>query len=155
MKAILFWSFRAIVKTRSSNVGYVIRYLSSTFNSFCKDFVALLVFSLYSFLCMHCELFTRCFSSPQVQSDWEQPWITTVSDRSWPWSCRRSTKADFSFILPPAFPQLSATRKHCNKSWPAIAKLKPLSIFISLLLMHEKAFDNVKIEKWKVKVVLA
>ena len=37
----------------------------------------------------------------------------------------------------------------------AIAKLKPLSLFISLLLMLKKALDNVKIEKWKVKVVSA
>ena len=37
----------------------------------------------------------------------------------------------------------------------AIAKLKPLSLFISPLLMPKKAFYNVKIEKWKVKVVSA
>ena len=42
-----------------------------------------------------------------------------------------------------------------RKGWLAIAKLKPLSLFISLLLMLKKAFDNVKIEKWKVKMVLA
>ena len=41
------------------------------------------------------------------------------------------------------------------KGWLAIDKLKSLSIFISLLLMLKKAIDNVKIEKWKVKVVLA
>ena len=41
------------------------------------------------------------------------------------------------------------------KGWLAIAKLKPLSLFISLLLMPNEAFDNVKIEKWKVKVVPA
>ena len=41
------------------------------------------------------------------------------------------------------------------KGWLAIAKLKPLSLFISLLLMLKKSFDNVKIEKWKVKVDLA
>ena len=41
------------------------------------------------------------------------------------------------------------------KGWLAIAKLKPLSLFISLLSMPKKAFDNVKIEKWKVKVVSA
>ena len=34
-------------------------------------------------------------------------------------------------------------------------KLKPLSLLISLLLMLQKALDNVKIEKWKVKVVSA
>ena len=35
-----------------------------------------------------------------------------------------------------------------SKGWLAIiAKLKPLSLFISLLLMLKKAFDNVKIEK--------
>ena len=33
------------------------------------------------------------------------------------------------------------------KGWLAIAKLKPLSLFISLLLMLKKAFDNVKKEK--------
>ena len=42
-----------------------------------------------------------------------------------------------------------------QKGLLAIAKLKPLSLFISLLLMLKKALDNVKIEKWKVKVVLA
>ena len=51
--------------------------------------------------------------------------------------------------------------KVCNhlryvcKGWLAIAKLKPLSLFISLLSMPKKAFDNVKIEKRKVKVVSA
>ena len=40
-----------------------------------------------------------------------------------------------------------------QKVWLAIAKLKPLSLFISLSLMLKKAFDNVKIEKRKVKVV--
>ena len=33
------------------------------------------------------------------------------------------------------------------KDWIAIAKLKPLSLFISLSLMLKKAFVNVKIEK--------
>ena len=42
-----------------------------------------------------------------------------------------------------------------RKGWLAIAKLKPLSLFISLLLMLKKALDNVKIKKWKVKVVSA
>ena len=39
--------------------------------------------------------------------------------------------------------------KDCNfhKGWLAIAKLKPLSLFISLFLILEKEFDNVKIEK--------
>ena len=45
--------------------------------------------------------------------------------------------------------------KHVIKGWQAIAKLKPLSLFIYLLLMLKKAFDNVRIEKWKVKVILA
>ena len=31
-----------------------------------------------------------------------------------------------------------------SKSWLAIAQLKPLSLFISLLLWHKKAFDSVK-----------
>ena len=34
-----------------------------------------------------------------------------------------------------------------EKGWLAIAKLKPLSLFISLLSMPQKAFDNVEIEK--------
>ena len=34
-----------------------------------------------------------------------------------------------------------------NKGWLAIAKLKPLSLFISLLSMLKKAFYNVEIEK--------
>ena len=41
------------------------------------------------------------------------------------------------------------------KGWLAVSKLKPLSLFISLFLMLKKAFDNIKIEKWKVKAVLA
>ena len=32
------------------------------------------------------------------------------------------------------------------RGWLAIAKRKPLSLFISLLLMLKKAFDNVEIE---------
>ena len=42
-----------------------------------------------------------------------------------------------------------------QKGWITIAKLKPLSLFISVLLMLKKALDNVKMEKWKVKVVSA
>ena len=42
-----------------------------------------------------------------------------------------------------------------RKGWLAIAKLKPLLLFISLSLRLKKAFDNVEKEKWKVKVVLA
>ena len=42
-----------------------------------------------------------------------------------------------------------------QKGWQAIAKLKPLSLFICLLSMLKKALDNVKIDKWKVKVVSA
>ena len=34
-----------------------------------------------------------------------------------------------------------------RKGWLAIAKLKSLSLFMSLLLMLKKAFDNVKIEQ--------
>ena len=34
-----------------------------------------------------------------------------------------------------------------RKGWLGIAKLKPLSLFISLLLMLKKAFDNVIKEK--------
>ena len=37
--------------------------------------------------------------------------------------------------------------KEQTKGWLPIAKLKPLSLFISLLFMIRKAFDNVKIEK--------
>jgi len=33
------------------------------------------------------------------------------------------------------------------KGWLAVAGLRPLSLFISLLSMPKKAFDNVKIEK--------
>ena len=46
-------------------------------------------------------------------------------------------------------------RSASAKGWLAIAKLNPLSLFISLLLMLKKAFDNVRIEKRKVKVVSA
>ena len=43
-----------------------------------------------------------------------------------------------------------------QRGWLAIiAKLKPLSLSIFLLSMLKKAFDNVKIEKWKAKVVWA
>ena len=34
-----------------------------------------------------------------------------------------------------------------HKGWLAIAKLIPLSLFMSVLLMPNEAFDNVKIEK--------
>ena len=42
-----------------------------------------------------------------------------------------------------------------SKTWLVIANLKPLSLFISLLLMLKKTFGNVNLEKRKVKVVLA
>ena len=41
-------------------------------------------------------------------------------------------------------------KKRVNRfrdKWLAIAKLKPLSLFISVLLMFKKALDNVKMEK--------
>ena len=41
---------------------------------------------------------------------------------------------------------IQCNAKQC-KGWLAIAKLKPLSLFISLFLMLKKACDNVKIEK--------
>ena len=54
---------------------------------------------------------------------------------------------------------LHSTTKHLSykypKGWLATAKLKPHSRFISLLFMLKIAFDNIKIEKWKVKVVSA
>ena len=34
--------------------------------------------------------------------------------------------------------------EYCVKGWLAIAKLIPLSLFMSLLLMPNEAFDNVK-----------
>ena len=37
--------------------------------------------------------------------------------------------------------------RHRIKGWLAIAKLKPLSLFISLLLMLKKALDNGKMVK--------
>ena len=43
------------------------------------------------------------------------------------------------------------TQRFYPKGWLAIAMLKPLSLFISLLLMQEKAFGNLKIERWKVR----
>ena len=55
-----------------------------------------------------------------------------VKDRSGGWVCPNDLKYIRLFDL---------------KGWLAIAKLKPLSLFISLLLMLKKAFDNVKIEK--------
>ena len=42
-----------------------------------------------------------------------------------------------------------------HKCWLAIAKLTPLSLFISPLSMLKKAFDNVRKRKLKVKVVSA
>ena len=42
------------------------------------------------------------------------------------------------------------TKKRVNRfrdKWLVIAKLKPLSLFISVLLMLKKALDNVKMEK--------
>ena len=44
----------------------------------------------------------------------------------------------------------SRQKKRVNRfrdKWLAIAKLKPLSLFISVLLMLKKALDNVKMEK--------
>ena len=42
---------------------------------------------------------------------------------------------------------LNTTYSVGPKGWLAIAKLKPLSLFFYLILMVNKAFDNVKIEK--------
>ena len=56
--------------------------------------------------------------------------------------------------LKPLFPmskellRQTKTKKYfLYKGWLAIAKLKPLLLFISLFLMLKKAFENVKIEK--------
>ena len=43
--------------------------------------------------------------------------------------------------------QVGANLSTNLKGWLAIAKLKPLSLFISILSMLQKALDNVKIEK--------
>ena len=43
--------------------------------------------------------------------------------------------------------QFAQDGENSQKGWLAIAKLKPLSLFISLFSMPMKAFDNVKIEK--------
>ena len=51
--------------------------------------------------------------------------------------------------------QVDLKQETQQKGRLAIVKLKPLSLFISLILMLKKAFDNVKIVKRKVKVVLA
>ena len=49
------------------------------------------------------------------------------------------------------FQRAKAFRAECvnrfRDKWLAIAKLKPLSLFISVLLMLKKALDNVKMEK--------
>ena len=55
----------------------------------------------------------------------------------------------------PAALRKCSAKKGLHKGWLAIEKLKPLSFFISRLLMLRKALDNVKIGKWKVKVVSA
>ena len=49
-------------------------------------------------------------------------------------------------LKPPATYAIFAFIRLFFKDWLAIPKLKPLSLFI-LLLILEKAFDNVKIEK--------
>ena len=50
-------------------------------------------------------------------------------------------------ILAKIFEKYGRGVKFFYKGRLAIAKLKPLSLFISLLSMPKKAFDNVKIEK--------
>ena len=37
--------------------------------------------------------------------------------------------------------------RFCPKGWLAVAKLNPLSHFISFLIMLMKAFNNVKVEE--------
>ena len=56
--------------------------------------------------------------------------------------------------LKPLFPmskellRQTKTKKYfLYKGWLAMAKLKPLSLFMFLLLMLKKAFDNVKVKK--------
>ena len=78
-------------------------------------------------------------------------WISSVARESL-WSVWL-IKDPLVFVLGFVFANLCLF--YCLKGWLAIAKLKPLSLFISLLLMLKKEFDNVKIEEWKVKVVLA
>ena len=51
--------------------------------------------------------------------------------------------------------QIKVSSGVAHKGWLAIAKLKSLSLFISLLLMLKKAIHNIKMEGWKMKVVFA
>ena len=72
------------------------------------------------------------------------------------WGCRRGGRGHKEVCqkLTQLMTYILGTKRW--KGWLAIiAKLNPISLFISLLLVLKKAFDNVKIGKWKVKVVLA
>ena len=57
---------------------------------------------------------------------------------------------DMEFVqnfTPPDFQAKKFTPSISPKGWLAIPKLKPLSLFISLLLMLKKALDNDKMVK--------
>ena len=62
------------------------------------------------------------------------------------------SKDNYKFTEKFSFQEYNLKPQRCTKDvivkgWLAIAKLKPLSLFISLLLMLKKPFGNVKIEK--------
>ena len=63
-----------------------------------------------------------------------EPWFNVLP-------CVASKKTKRSFLI--------------SKGWPAIAKLKPLSLFSSLFQHCEMLSSALVIKKWKVKVVLA
>ena len=75
-------------------------------------------------------------------------WTTWLTQQQWQWK----TQSIFSALCPATASQWESHTfpvgmPPCHKGWLAIAKLTPLSLFISLLSMPNEAFDNVKIEK--------
>ena len=71
----------------------------------------------------------------------EMVWTFITQTEMRPWS--RALGITFPVAKQDNLPQLKVNQK----GWLAIAKLKPLSLFISLLSMLKEAFDNVRIEK--------
>ena len=101
------------------------------------------------------------FKTIETFKNWRPSWSFTCSWPLWPSIPLRPPSPSWLSGLCDLYDPLSFVTLQifmpCLKGLASqIAKLKPLSLFMSLLvLLLKKAFDNVKIEKWKVKVVLA
>ena len=109
-----------------------------------SNFERRMFFCVWTFLPFYVSIFIFSCASRQPEKLVycpEMVWTFITQTEMRPWC--RALGITFPVAKQDNLPQLKVNQK----GWLAIAKLKPLSLFISLLSMLKKAFVNVKIEK--------